>query len=208
MVEAGPTTGMPMLDVFGDFVCPFCWLAQPVVERVSAALGLPVRHHAFELRPMPAPFPDERYMRRLWEHGVLPILRAQGIEATFPTIRTRTRKAHEAAAFADVRGRGAAMRAAIYDAYFRRGRDIGRIDEIVELGTSAGLNAADLRVALDNDQYAETIVEDRRLARTLEVPALPGFVLRAGGPVSSRVGWCAASDLRTWIEDNLRTVHA
>lgn len=208
MADAAGRTETPLLAVYGDFVCPFSWMAEPVAERASDALGLSIRHHAYELRPLPAPHPDERYMRRLWEHGVLPIARSLGIEASFPSIRTRTRKAHEAAAFAEERGRGRELRAALYDAYFRGGRDIGRIDVLVELGEATGLDRTELKVALDVDQYTDRVVEDRERAARLGLTGVPAFVLHTADAGIVRVGWCGEDELRGWMEENLQRVRA
>lgn len=208
MADAAGTTETPLLALYGDFVCPFSWLAEPEAVRASDALGIPIRHHAYELRPLPASHPDERYMRRLWEHGVLPIARSLNIEARFPSVRTRTRKAHEAAAFAEERGRGRELRAAVYDAYFRGGRDIGRIDVLVELGEATGLDRTELKVALDVDQYTDIVLEDRERAAKIGLSGVPGFVLHAGEAAITRVGWCGEEELRAWMEENLQRVRA
>lgn len=209
MAESAARTEPPVLALFSDFVCPFSWLAEPIVERLGAHLDLPVRYHAFELRPIPIPYPDDRYMRSLWERGVVPIMRRLGIEAEFPTLRTRTRKAHEAAAFAAGLGRAAEMRRAIRDAYFRDGRDIGRTDVLVELGAGAGLDADELRLALDEDRYADAVAADCALAARRGIVAVPAIVLEGdGGPLEHRVGWCDEARLRRWIEENLNTARA
>ncbi len=198
----------PTLAVYGDYVCPFSWLVQDVASRAAAGFGIDLEYLGFELRPLPAPFPDERYVRRLWEQGVVPIARELGIEAPFPTVRTRTRKAHEATAFAADHGCEARLRAAIFDAYFRYGRDIGRYEVLVELGADAGLDATDLRNALDDDRYAGVVAESRAAAVALGVAASPGFLLRAGDRTAVRVGWCAEPALRSWIEETLNMVRA
>ena len=208
MAESAARTEPPTLAVFSDFVCPFGWLAAPIIERACAGLELPVRYHAFELRPLPIPYPDERYMRAVWDRGVVPIMRELGLETDFPTVRTRTRKAHEAAAFAEQHGRGQALRNLIREAYFRYGRDIGRTDILAELGADAGLDPNELRLALDEDRYAEAVAADRALARHYGITASPAVVVSGDGDPLVRVGWCGEAELRHWIEDNLNIVRA
>lgn len=206
MTDLGPEGRTPTLEVFGDYVCPFCWLAEPLLASVCADLQIAPVRRAFELRPLPAPYPDERYVRRLWERGALPIARSLGLDAAFPTIRTRTRKAHEAAAFAREHGAGEVMHAALFRAHFLEGRDIGRVDVLVELGVQAGLDGHSLRVALDVDRYADAMTEDRERATALGITGLPAFVLCVEDRTVVREGWCAAAELRDWIEENLETV--
>ena len=49
-----------VVDVWSDYVCPFCYLQEPVFEAVSKQYGnaIEVRRHAFELRPEPVPTLD------------------------------------------------------------------------------------------------------------------------------------------------------
>lgn len=97
-------------------------------------------------------------------------------------MRPRTRKAHEAAVFAAGNGAFEAMHEAIFRAYFVEGRDIGRIDVLVDVGVGLGLNRTALKVALDIDAHADEIAERRREAVRLGVRTAPTFIAtRAGG---------------------------
>ena len=45
------------IDVWSDYVCPFCYLEEPVLERIAEGYGERVRidWRPFELRPDPVP---------------------------------------------------------------------------------------------------------------------------------------------------------
>ncbi len=43
------------IDVWSDYVCPFCYLQMPVLKEFAGDRDLQVRWRAFELRPEPAP---------------------------------------------------------------------------------------------------------------------------------------------------------
>jgi predicted DsbA family dithiol-disulfide isomerase len=45
------------LDVWSDYVCPFCYLEEPVLTRIIDEFGndVKVNWQAFELRPEPVP---------------------------------------------------------------------------------------------------------------------------------------------------------
>jgi predicted DsbA family dithiol-disulfide isomerase len=204
--EAVETAG-PRLDVYGDFVCPFSWMAGPVLEQIRTELSLTVNRRAFELRPVPAPFPDEGYLRADWERSVLPIARTLGIEVRFPALRTRTRKAHEAVAFAAGRGMADAMCEAIYQGYFVDTLDIGRIEVLCRIGAGLGMDYFELRNALEGDHFTDRVLEDLERAAILGISAVPAFVLNDSSEEgATRIGWQSAADLRHWLERTLTTV--
>jgi predicted DsbA family dithiol-disulfide isomerase len=86
------------LDIWSDYVCPFCRLVQPAVARLRAELGDSVRvtWRAFELRPEPTPSLDENreYFARLFRAGILPRAAESGLTMHFPPKHPRTRRAH------------------------------------------------------------------------------------------------------------------
>ncbi|NLG63821.1 MAG: hypothetical protein GX539_16405, partial [Candidatus Cloacimonetes bacterium] len=139
MKEAAGAAGADLI-VYADYVCPFCYLGELAIAPLRDE-GVRIENRPFELRPKPTPLPDmdAPYFREGWERSVLPIAAELGVTGMKrPTLATRTRKAHEAAAFAREHGAGAAMHRAIYEAYFLEQRDIGRVDVLVEIGASVG----------------------------------------------------------------------
>jgi predicted DsbA family dithiol-disulfide isomerase len=200
----------PRVIVFADYVCPFCYLAEQVLERLGRDHAADILGAAFELRPpgTPLPGPDAAWMRSAWTRQVEPLAAELDVTMRYPAVVTRTRKAHEAAAHARAAGPGAEMRAAIYRAYWQDARDIGRIDVLVEIGAELGLDATALRIALDLDQWTDHIVREEQAAARLGVGAVPAYVmttasveptgLTAGAAV--RTGLLRDDELRAWVE--------
>jgi len=66
------TSSKLYLDVWSDFVCPFCYLEVPVIDQFKQTYGeaVEVRWHAFELRPEPASAidPDSDLLHETWEN--------------------------------------------------------------------------------------------------------------------------------------------
>jgi predicted DsbA family dithiol-disulfide isomerase len=181
------------LEVFSDFVCPFSYLAEPALERLRAE-GVTVAYRAFELRPYPAPLPDpaDPGAAAAWTAAVAPLAERLGIEIRRPPLQPRSRKAHELAAFAAEKGCRDEVRRALYRAHFVEGRDIGRIDVLVELAAGAGLDASEAKVVLDLDSYAAGVVAAQQEAWEREIVGVPSFV--AGTRLL--VGWHDYRDLR------------
>lgn len=184
-----------MITVFADYVCPFSFLSLPALEQVARERQIEVKWRAFELRPAPAPmlepFTDEEW--RLVEE----VAAQSGVALRRPALRPRTRKAHEAVAFAQTVGSEAALRRAIFTAHFTEGRDIGRIDVLAEIAESVGLDRLAVRVALDVDAHTEEVLADEAEAQRLEIEGTPAFV--AGDEVIA--GYLSMDHLREWLKD-------
>lgn len=164
-----------MLTVFSDYVCPFSYLAETVIERARRAEGGSVAYGAYELWPhgTSPPGTDDA---ALWQGTILPVARALGVDIRRPDDVPRTRKAHEAAQHARDASHFERMRAALFRAHFVEGRDIGRIDALVEIGRECGLDGLALKIALDIDAAAPAIEADRREATSRGVTGTPAFV--------------------------------
>lgn len=124
-----------------------------------------------------------------------PLAEALGIELRPPSVRPRTRKAHEAARFAAARGLEGPLRDAIYDAYWREGADIGRIDQLMEVAAGVGLEPIELKIALDVDSHREEIERDAAQAGRLGVQILPTLYLGSGPSARILVGAQGLRDL-------------
>lgn len=187
------------LVVYSDYVCPFCYLAWPAIRALIEA-GHAVELRAFELRPAPVPLPRtlEPRKRLAWERVIAPRAAELGLEARVPEVFPRTRKAHEAVHHARRLGIGAALHDALFRAYFVDGRDIGRIDVLVQLGESLGIERSSLKVELDIDQYTDAVLEEERAAAALGIRAVPAYVV-PGATARVHEGLLGATELRAWL---------
>jgi len=199
--------GKKSLLVFADYACPYCFLAESVLVQLRRA-GFEAGVAAFELRPVGTPLlqPGEEWMQQAWVRRVQPLARELGVDIRDPRLSTRTRKAHEAVAFARSEGALEAMHAAVYNAWWVQGRDIGRIDVLAELAGEVGLDPTAMRVALDIDQWAQRVEQDLQLAGRLRLSGVPAYLLTVGddsedGPVRAelRTGVQRYEDLNAWM---------
>jgi predicted DsbA family dithiol-disulfide isomerase len=177
-----------LLTLFSDFTCPYSYVTEAGLRGLMGGDGeVEIRYRALELYPAPtepiAPAEEEG-----WEEAVRPLAERLGIELRAPGFRPRTRKAHEAARFAEERGVGAAMRDAIYRAYWAEERDIGRVDVLMEIVATLGVDPVDLKIALDIDRYSEAVVHDLLLAERLRVPGVPTLFVGTGPAATVLVG--------------------
>lgn len=165
------------LVVFSDFACPYSYVTEAAVRRMQDAGEVDPTYFAWELTPVPTPLPPPGAE---WSDALSPLAEELGLPISVPPVAVRTRKAHEAATFAARAGAGRAMREAIFAAYFADGRDIGRIDVLVELASGIGLDADGLKVALDVETLAPRIDAELEAARGAGVRATPTLVAGTG----------------------------
>lgn len=170
------------IDVWSDYVCPFCYLELPALQRLQRQFGdqVTVVWRAFELRPDPKPTldPDGDYLHSTWNRAVYPMAEQRGMLLKLPPVQPRSRLALEAAAFADSQGRFAAMHEALFRGFFEQGRDIGDIEVLCAIGQESGLDPGALRQALQEGRHTAEVLDDERLAQTLGVSGVPILFLR------------------------------
>ncbi len=107
-------------------------------------------------------------------------LRGQALGITFSRGRTVTSNSHlalEAAEFAAGTPHAAAFHRAMFKAYFDELEDIGKLDTVVRVGESAGLDGADLRQALETGAFRQQVEDGIQWAREVGVSGVPTFVI-------------------------------
>jgi predicted DsbA family dithiol-disulfide isomerase len=170
------------IDVWSDYVCPFCCLVGPAVERIQAEFGdrLRLRWRAFELRPEPQPSLDEQRerFRGLFDRGIVPRARELGLVMRFPERHPRTRRAHELSAFARTQGRAGALHGLLMREFWEHGRDLGEVDLLVDLAVRAGLEADDARAVFAMQSQVEEVLADETEAVHLGLSGVPAILVR------------------------------
>jgi predicted DsbA family dithiol-disulfide isomerase len=197
ILQRGRTMAAVPVVVFSDFACPFSYVTEAALGRMEAAGEIQGTHLAYELYPAPAPLPAA--MDGGWMDALRPLAEELGMALGVPPAPARTAKAHEAAAFAQARGVGPAMREAIFAAYFGEGRDIARIDVLVELGAALGLDPSELKVVLDVDSLSPRIRAEQDAARRAGVEGTPTVVAGTGDEARWLVGARPYAELRAAI---------
>ena len=199
---SGPRVPPLPVTLFADFTCPYSYVTEAALARLTAENGLEVRYRALELYPDPTPLPapaDEPG----WEEAVAPLAGAERLTLAAPRHRPRTRKAHEAARFAASRQMEPPLRSAIYQAYWAEERDIGRIDVLLDLAAGIGLEPEELRIALDIDRYREEVLHDGEIARKLRIPGAPALYLGTGPAAGILLGAQSSPDLDAALRERL-----
>jgi predicted DsbA family dithiol-disulfide isomerase len=177
------------IDIWSDYVCPFCYLELPLIERLKDEFGerLAIIWRAFELRPDPVPTldPDGAYLHDIWGRSVYPMAAERGMALRLPPMQPRSRKAFEAVAHARSIGLFDPMHLALFRGFFEEGKDIGDTHVLLDIAASAGVERPALQDALRSGRYVEQVLQDERLAQNLGIRGVPlQLVRRVDRPIA------------------------
>ena len=154
-------------------------MAEPAIDELAeSAEDVEIVWRAFELRPDPVPSldPNGEYLQTVWNSSVYPLSEKLGIKMKLPPIQPRSRKAHEAAKWAERQERFDEYNEALFRAFFERGEDIGEIETLISLAAYLKLNTDSLHKALEINEFLESVLADEKDAAEMGISGVPAFV--------------------------------
>ena len=169
------------IEVFADFVCPFCYLAEQPLADAADGRDVQIAWQPFELRPEPTPTlrPEDEYLQSTWQQVVYPMAERMGVPIVLPRVSPQpySRLAFEGFAYAAEHGLGQRYTERIFRAFFVMQRDIGRPEVLTDVAAGLGLDADDFRAVLDSGRYAQAHQQALRRARELEITTVPTLLI-------------------------------
>jgi len=121
--------------------------------------------------------PKGEYIQEHWRTRVTPMAAERALVMNIPPLQTRTRRAHETAAFARANGRFDAVHRALFRAIFAHGLDVNDADVLGTIAEEAGLNPEELRLALGTRAFTEVVDADVALAARLRIHSVPVMIV-------------------------------
>ncbi|MBB6018607.1 DsbA family oxidoreductase [Deinococcus radiopugnans] len=194
------------VDIWSDIACPWCYVGKRRFEAALQDFGprdqVEVVWHSFELDPSaPADNPNSMRDGLARKYGRTPAqaqemldsmtqtAAGEGLEYHFDKTRlTNTFLAHQLIHLAAEHGQQDAMKERLLRAYMSEGRNVGEVDTLVELAAEVGLDAAEVRTALEGGHYAQAVRQDEAQAQALGISGVPFFVLGGKYGVSGAQG--------------------
>lgn len=184
---------MTSLDIFSDPICPWCLIGKTALDRALAARPdhpFAVRWHPFQLNPdippegmdraayLAAKFGGEDGAARVYG-AIAEAAQAAGAPMALDTIaRTpNTLDAHRLIHWAEVEGAQAAVVSALFEAYFREGRDLGDREVLADIADGAGMDAALVARLLASSEDVAEIRDREEAARRMGITAVPTFIV-------------------------------
>jgi predicted DsbA family dithiol-disulfide isomerase len=184
------------VDIWSDIVCPWCYLGKRRFEKALAEFDgrddVRIAHRSFQLDPTRTrgeTFSRRDMLRskyRLSEDQVRAMdakmeqtAAVDGLEyhLTDAGLTGNTLDAHQLVHLAATHGREDAMLERLYQAYFTEQRSVFDLESLVSLAVEEGLDATDVREALESNRYVDAVTRDLTEARSLGVTGVPFFVI-------------------------------
>jgi predicted DsbA family dithiol-disulfide isomerase len=136
----------------------------------------------FELHPEAPPegIPRDAYFgraRSLQVRSYLQEVAEQvGLEMRPRDVIINSRRALGAAEFAREQGKFNEMHRALFKAHWQQTGKLEEIDDLVRIGTEVGLDAEQLKSAIEEGRYEEVIDENRQIATSAGINGIPAHV--------------------------------
>ncbi|MDI2031139.1 DsbA family protein [Saccharopolyspora sp. TS4A08] len=170
------------IHVWSDYVCPFCLIADEVIERaIEDDADVEVVHHPHELRPRPAPTlrPEDPYLPDIWQRAVYPMARRYGVPLKLPSISPQpyTDLAFRGAQYAADCERAHAYHRRVMTAFFREDLDIGDRSVLGRLAEDVGLDPSGFDRALDEATYTERHRQALADSASMDITVVPTIVI-------------------------------
>ena len=184
----------PVLEVFTDYVCPWCYLASARVARLKNEHGVQVQLVHFPLHPeTPAEgkslqelFAGRGYDIASMQAQMRARMQAEGLPYGDRKMTYNSRLAQELGKWADTQPGGEAIHDALFRAYFVDGRNIGDPEALVQIAESVGLAGDKAREVLEKRSFKAAVDADWQKSREYGVTGVPTFVSGGRGVVGAQ----------------------
>lgn len=184
---------MVKLDILSDPICPWCYIGKTNLERALEAEAdhpFVIEWHPFQLNPdMPMDGMDRRqYLETKFggkEKAVrayLPVIehaKAAGLDIDLEAIKRtpNTLNAHRLIHWAGIEGHQTPVVHALFQAYFKEGRDIGSAEVLADIADGVGMDASVVLRLLATDEDMQNIRDRDAHARKMGVNSVPTFIV-------------------------------
>lgn len=169
------------IQVWTDFVCPFCLLGEAIIEKAIEGSNVEIEWMPFELRPYPTPTlkPEDEYLPRVWKAAVYPMAERLGVPIQLPTVSPQpyTRKAFLGLQYAKQEGKGNQYATAVMKGFFQQNLNIGEDDVLKNILHSLGLNPAMLDEFVNSPQANAQHDTDLQYAKQVGIQAVPSLAV-------------------------------
>jgi predicted DsbA family dithiol-disulfide isomerase len=167
------------IDVWSDFVCPWCFLVSLSLEELKRSHRIAVHWRAYELRPEGSPPMPQAYRERI-EAGrpkLYAIAREHyGIEIQQGLFGINTRSALIGMKYAESQGRGDVYHKAVFHAYWQKAQPIDNRQVLASIAEEVGLKPEEFLAGLDDETHKAAVLNDEEQASMHGLSSVPAMV--------------------------------
>ena len=164
------------IKVYLDYICPFCFLTQFTFNEAIKNKDVKIEYIPFEIPELNLDM--DPFRKSMWNNILESIGRSFGHKAEIPDISTpKSKLAFEAYYFANEHGKGNEFQDKVYEAFFEKGKDIGRVDVLSEIADEIGLSASDIKNALKSRKYKEKEEKQLEKGKIDKINCIPTIII-------------------------------
>jgi len=183
------------IDFVSDVSCPWCIIGlrglEEALARVGDVIDARITFQPFELNPDMSPGGQDIVEHVAQKYGSTPeqlaanreMIRVRAAQVGF-TMATSERSriyntfdAHRLLHWAELEGCQAALKHALFEAYFTEGRNPSDHDVLVAAAKKAGLDGTAAREVLSSGRYADEVRQAEQLWRSRGINGVPSVVI-------------------------------
>lgn len=187
--------GKLKIEIWSDYVCPFCYIGKRRLEEALEQTGLgekaEVVFKAYELDPNSPAVSDtlmkesiaKKYGMSVEEakkmtDNVVDQAKSVGLDYNFDAMTpANTFNAHRLAKLAEQEGFDKIVSENLLKAHFIDGEKIGTEDVLLRIAEEAGISRGRAKAVLDSDEFADDVRSDIAEAQQIGVKGVPFFVI-------------------------------
>ena len=182
------------IEVFSDYVCPWCYLSSARVQRLKNEHGVRVKWRAFPLHPetpqegrtLEELFAGRNYDIPKMQAQMRARMAAEGLPYGERKKTFNSRLAQELAKWADTQPGGEAIHEALFKAYFVDGRNVGDTDVLLDVVKTIGLPVEEARKVLAERSFKDAVDADWKQAHEYGITGVPTFIAGGQGVVGAQ----------------------
>jgi len=182
------------IEVWSDVMCPFCYIGkrrmEEALEQFPHRDSISIVWKSYQLNPNMVTDPDQNINQYLALHKGISVQEAEkmnqyvtemagsvGLEYKLDqAIVANSMKAHRFAHYAKSLGKQDEAEELLFKSYFCDGKNTDDIEVLISLAEQIGLEAENMRLMLNSDQFKSEVQEDIKEAEGIGVTGVPFFV--------------------------------
>ncbi len=180
------------IDIVSDVVCPWCAVGYHQLQKALAETGseAEIDWHPFELNRdmvlegenlrehLAAKYGSTPQQSREVRQRITDLGADLGFAFNFADDMRmfNTFKAHQLIHWAAEQGKQTEMKLALFKAYFTDLKDISKVDILVEVAQSLGLNDEEARKALEGERYVDAVRQAQGFWTQQGISSVPAFI--------------------------------
>ena len=167
---------------YSDNICPFCFIGAKRFEKLKQEVDFDIEWRGFEIHPeVPKEgIPLNMIFQSLYLNKGIEYMENLGKDIGLKNRCTMLCNSHlslKANEFAKKHGMFNEFHLAIFKAYFEENKNIGKVNVILDIAESVGLNKQELEEYLQSDEAENILKENSKFAFKHGITGVPTFII-------------------------------